>query len=287
MKAEPFVTGLSFGEGLHWHQGRFWYSDFYRHRISTVGPGGDVRVEVEIEDQPSGLGWLPDGRLLFVAMTGQKVMRREADGRIVQHADLSGLATFHCNDMVVDAHGNAFVGCFGFNLDQFIAEKGPAALWTGEGPPRAPLMWVKPDGRASVVAADMRFPNGTVIIDGGKTLVAAETFGPSLTAFDLAPDGRLSNRRVWASLRTDPPSIAPDGTCADSENCIWVANPLAPECIRVAEGGKIVERVQTAMNAYACALGGSDGRSLLIATSQNVGGNITGQLEIVRVGVPA
>jgi sugar lactone lactonase YvrE len=289
MKAEPFVTGLSFGEGLRWHQGRFWFSDFYKHHIASAGPGGDMRVELAIEDQPSGLGWLPDGRLLFVAMKGQKVMRREADGRIVQHADLSGLATFLCNDMVVDAHGNAFVGCFGFDLDKFMADNGPAALWTAEGPPRAPIMRVTPDGKASVAAANNRFPNGTVIINGGRTLVAAETFGPSLTAFDLAADGTLSNRRLWASLATDPPSIAPDGTCADSENCIWVANALAKECIRVAEGGKILERVETSMNAFACTLGGADGRSLVIATAQSHGASndVTGMLEIARVAVPA
>lgn len=289
MKAEPFVTGLSFGEGLRWHQGRFWYSDFYKHRISSVGPGGDNRVELEIADQPSGLGWLPDGRLLFVAMTGQKVMRRETDGRIVQHADLSGLATFHCNDMVVDRHGNAFVGCFGFDLDKYMRDNGPAALWTADGPPKAPLMRVTPDGKTSVASPNMCFPNGTVIINGGRTLVAAETFGPTLTAFDLAADGALSNRRVWASLKTDPPSIAPDGTCADSENCIWVANPLATECIRVAEGGKILERIETSMNAYACALGGPDGRTLVVATSRalDAPGEVIGMLEIARVTVPA
>ncbi len=288
MKAEPFVIGLSFGEGLRWRQGRFWYSDFYKHHIASAGPGGDARVEVEIEDQPSGLGWLPDGRLLFVSMKNQKLMRREANGRIVQHADLSGLATFHCNDMVVDRHGNAFVGCFGFDLDKYMADNGPAALWTAEGPPRAPLMRVTPDGKASVAAADIRFPNGTVIINSGKTLVVAETFGPSLTAFDLAADGALTNRRLWASLRTDPPSIAPDGTCADSENGIWVANALAKECVRIAEGGKILERVETSMNAFACALGGADGRSLVIATAQSHGaGNaVEGMLEIARVSVP-
>ncbi len=289
MKAEPFVTGLSFGEGLRWHQGRFWYSDFYKHHIASVGPDGDARVELEIDDQPSGLGWLPDGRLLFVAMKGQKLMRREADGRIVQHADLSGLAAFHCNDMAVDARGNAFVGCFGFDLDTYIAEHGAAALWTAEGPPRAPLLRVTPDGKASVAAADNRFPNGTVIIDGGRTLVVAETFLPGLTAFDLAADGTLSNRRLWASLATDSPSIAPDGICADSEGAIWAANALGKECLRVGEGGKILERVETSMNAFACALGGADGRSLVIATSQSHGdtGAITGNLEIARVNVPA
>ncbi len=289
MKAEPFVQGLKFGEGLRWHQGRFWYSDFYNHRISSAAPDGTVRIEVACDDQPSGLGWLPDGRLLFVAMTSQRVMRREADGRIVQHADLSKLATFHTNDMVVDAYGNAFVGCFGFNLDAYSAEHGPAALFAADGPPKAPIMRVTPDGTASVASAGQRFPNGMAIIDGGKTLIAAETFLPGLTAFDLSADGTLSNRRVWASLASDPPSIAPDGICADSSGAIWVANALAKECVRVAQGGKILERVETSMNAYACVLGGADGRSLVIATAQShgAGNEISGALEIARVSVPA
>jgi sugar lactone lactonase YvrE len=215
-------------------------------------------------------------------------MRREKDGHIVLHADLSGLATFHANDMIVDAHGNAFVGCFGFNLDQFMAEHGGAALWAGDGPPRAPILLVTPDGKASIASAERKFPNGMAIIDSGKTLIAAETFMPGLTAFDLAADGTLSNRRVWASLASNPPSIAPDGICADSSGAIWVANAMAPECVRVEKGGKILERVETSMNAFACTLGGADGRSLLIATAQAHGeGGMTGNLEIARVGVAA
>src|SRR6201995_5559480 len=260
MKAEPFVQGLKFGEGLRWHEGRFWYSDFYNHRISSAAPDGTVRVEVECDDQPSGLGWLPDGRLLFVAMTSQRVMRREADGRIVEHADLKGLAKYHANDMVVDARGNALVGCFGFNLDAFTAEHGQAALFTPPGPPTAPIMRVTPDGHASIASAAQLFPNGMAIVDGGRTLIAAETFMPGLTAFDLAADGTLSNRRVWASLAGTTPPCAPDGICADRDGAIWVANALAKECLRVGEGGKILERVETAMNAFACTLGGTDGR---------------------------
>ncbi len=288
MKAEPFVQGLKFGEGLRWHHGRFWYSDFYHHRISSAAPDGTVRVEVECDDQPSGLGWLPDGRLLFVAMTSRRVMRREADGRIVQHADLAALAKFHANDMIVDAQGNAFVGCFGFDLDRYTAEHGPAALWTVEGPPKAPVMKVAPDGTASIASAEQKFPNGMAFIDGGRTLIVAETFLPGLTAFDLSPEGMLSNRRAWASLAADPPSIAPDGICADRENAIWVANAMAKECLRVGEGGKILDRVETSMNAFACTLGGTDGRSLVIATAQShgAGNEISGALEIARVTVP-
>ncbi len=288
MKAEPFVRDLKFGEGLRWRDGRFWFSDFYKHQVWSAAPDGSARVELEIDDQPSGLGWLPDGRLLVVAMTSQKVLRREADGRIVLHADLKGLAQFHANDMIVDKSGNAFVGCFGFNLEKFTADHGPAALWTAEGPPRAPIMRVTPDGKASIASADHKFPNGMAIINGGRTLIAAETFLPGLTAFDLSKDGTLSNRRVWASLATNPPSVAPDGICADSEGAIWVANALAKECVRVGEGGKILERVETSMNAFACALGGADGKSLVIATAQSHGATneVSGMLEIARVSVP-
>jgi sugar lactone lactonase YvrE len=286
MKAEPFVRGLKFGEGLRWHEGRFWYSDFFNHHIASAAPDGTTRVEVDFDDQTSGLGWLPDGRLLFVAMTSQRVMRREADGTIVQHADLKDLAKYFANDMIVDARGNALVGCFGFNLDAFAAEHGPEALWTPPGPPTAPIMRVTPDGHASVASAEQKFPNGMAIIDGGKTLIAAETFMPGLTAFDLASDGTLSNRRVWASLAEAMP-FAPDGICADSEGCIWVANALAPQCVRVGRGGKILERVETSMNAFACALGGADGKSLVIATAQSHGAasEPTGMLEIARVSV--
>ena len=289
MKAEPFVQGLNFGEGLRWHDGRFWYSDFYQHRVSSAAPGGTVRIELEIDDQPSGLGWLPDGRLLVVAMKSQRVLRREADGKVMLHADLKGLAKFHANDMLVDKHGTAFVGCFGVDLDQFVAEHGPAALWTMEGPPRAPIMKVAPDGKASIASTEHKFPNGMTLIDGGSTLIVAETFLPGLTAFDLSADGTLSNRRVWASLKTDTPSIAPDGICADSDGAIWVANALAKECVRVGAGGKILERIETSMNAFACALGGTDGKSLVIATAQSHGdtGAVSGMLEIARVSVPA
>src|SRR5581483_1835940 len=124
MKAEPFVRGLNFGEGIRWHEGRFWYSDFYKHQVWSASPSGDARAELTIDDRPSGLGWLPDGRLLLVAMVSQRVLRREKDGTVVLHADLKGLAKFHTNDMLVDSHGNAFIGCFGFDLDTFIEEKG-------------------------------------------------------------------------------------------------------------------------------------------------------------------
>lgn len=290
MKAEPFVSGLNFGEGLRWHEGRFWYSDFHQHRVSSAAPDGSTRLELEIDDRPSGLGWLPDGRLLVVAMLSRRVLRREMDGRAVLHADLKGLAKFHANDMLVDPHGNAFIGCFGFDLDAYIEEHGIGALFGEPGPPRAPIMRVTPDGKASIASPDHKFPNGMALI--GTTLVVAECFIPGLTAFDLSPDGALKNRRPWATLSKDPPSIVPDGICADSEGAIWCANALGNEAVRVGEGGKILERVETSQFAFSCALGGADGRQLVIATAPTPNAEAgareaNGRLEIARVSVPA
>ena len=290
MKAEPFVRGLNFGEGVRWHDGRFWYSDFHQHRVSSAAPDGKVRVELEIDDRPSGLGWLPDGRLLVVAMVSQRLLRREPDGRAVLHADLKGLAKFHTNDMLVDSRGNAFIGCFGFDLDAFIEEHGTGPLFAEPGPPTAPIIRVTADGKASIASPGHKFPNGMALI--GDTLVVAECFIPGLTAFDLGTDGTLSNRRPWATLSNAPPAIVPDGICSDSEGAIWCANALGREAVRVAKGGKILERVETSQFAYSCALGGPDGRQLVIATapsSNAVTGaqEAKGMLEIVQVSVPA
>jgi sugar lactone lactonase YvrE len=290
MKAQPFVRGLNFGEGVRWHGGRFWYSDFHQHRVSSVAPDGSVRVELEIDDRPSGLGWLPDGRLLVVAMLSQRLLRREADGRAVLHADLKGLAKFHANDMLVDSHGNAFIGCFGFDIDAFIEEHGTGSLFAEPSPPKAPIILVTPDGKAKIASPDHKFPNGMALI--GSTLVVAECLIPGLTAFDLAADGTLSNRRPWATLSKDPPAIVPDGICSDSEGAIWCANALGRAAVRIAEGGKILERVETSQFAYSCALGGADGRDLVIATAPTSNAVLgakeaNGMLELARVSVPA
>jgi sugar lactone lactonase YvrE len=265
------VGGRYFCEGPRWHDDRFWFSDFYAHEICSVGLDGDVRVEVSIgaDEVPSGLGWLPDGRLLYVAMRSRSVMRREHDGSVVVHADLNHLATFHCNDMLVDHAGRAYVGNFGFDLDTALAEMGPERLLSAVAGDRAPytavLARVDPDGTVSVAADDLAFPNGVVTLDGGATLVVAQTIGFELTAFDVADDGSLSNRRVWASLAE--PLVAPDGTSADGDGGIWVANALANEVVRVEEGGTITRRVTTSQNAYACAIGGPQGRHLLCCTA--------------------
>jgi sugar lactone lactonase YvrE len=255
------ADGVYFGEGPRWRDGRMWFSDFYAHAVKSVSLAGDLRTEFEIDDQPSGLGWLPDGAMLIVSMTKRQVLRRTADGRVAVHADLSQIAGFHCNDMVVDATGRAYVGNFGFDLDAAIAARGVQSVLADH--PSAKLAGVSPDGVVTVAADDMHFPNGPVITPDGKTLILGETLAGCLTAFDIADDGVLSNRRVWARLS---PRV-PDGITLDAEGAIWVANPTAPECVRVAEGGEVLEVIDTGAPCYACMLGGDDGRTLFMFTA--------------------
>ncbi len=285
------VEGRYFCEGPRWHDGRFWFSDFYAHEICSVGLDGDVRTEVAVGgERPSGLGWLPDGRLLYVAMVSRLVMRREHDGSVVVHADLNDVATFHCNDMLVDDAGRAYVGNFGFDLDSVMAEIGAEGLLTAIAEDRRPytavLARVDPDGAVSVAADDLAFPNGVVTLDGGSTLVVAQTLGLELTAFDVAGDGTLSNRRVWASLVE--PFVVPDGTSADADGGVWVANALGNEAVRVEEGGAITRRVTTSQTTFACAIGGHEGRHLLCCTAASSDAHeaaaaATGRLEIIEL----
>jgi sugar lactone lactonase YvrE len=254
--------GLHFGEAPRWHEGALWFSDFFDYAVKTVDLEGNVRVRVSLSDRPSGLGWLPDGRMLIVSMTDRLLLR--LDGReLVTHADLSSIATFHCNDMVVDSVGRAYVGNFGFDLDtNEIAGTVAEVLATHAG---ATLARVDPDGSVHAAADGLMFPNGTVITPDGRTMIVAESFGRRLTAFDIAPDGSLSNRRLWADLgrRT------PDGICLDADGAIWVANPVTPECFRVAEGGEILDVIETDNRCFACMLGGPDMRTLFMLTSKH------------------
>jgi sugar lactone lactonase YvrE len=293
----PLADKRYFCEGPRWHEGRFWFSDFYAHEVCSVGLGGDVRVELSLGDeQPSGLGWLPGGDLLVVGMTKRQVLRRSADktlavhAELAVHADLKNIATFHANDMLVTPEGDAYVGNFGFDLDAFLTAHGVegllGALATDPSPFLGKLAHVKPDGTASVAAEPVLFPNGMVLLDGGRTLVVAQTLAFELTAFDRAPDGTLSNRRVWASLKES--MVAPDGICVDAQGGIWVANALAPVVIRVEEGGQVTDTVTTSQNAYACALGGPKGRHLLICTAPTsvhslAAAEASGRLEMVEV----
>ena len=273
---EPRVLldGLRFPEGPRWHEDRFWFSDMHAGRVIAVGMDGGAETIVEVEEDPSGLGWLPDGRLLVVSMKDRRLLRLDPEG-LTEVADLSSLASFHCNDMVVDARGRAYVGNFGFDLH---AEETP----TG-----ANLILVHVDGRAEVAASDLRFPNGTVITSDGKTLIVGESFGGRLTAFDVAEDGSLHGRRLWAQLE----GAVPDGICLDEEGAIWLASPVGTGgVLRVREGGEVTDRIAVEHEAYACMLGGPDRRTLFICTAPDSNPEKTedrrGRIEMVEVDVP-
>jgi sugar lactone lactonase YvrE len=274
------LEGLYFGEGPRWHEGRLWFSDFYAHAVKSVDEAGAVRIELELDDQPSGLGWLPDGRLLVVAMKARAVKRLDATG-LVLHADISHLTAHLCNDMVVDAQGTAWVGNFGFDLDAELRARGGDVL---SDHPVTNLVRVDTDGSAHLAAPDMHFPNGSVITPDGRTLIVAETLAGCLTAFTINADKSLSHRRVWAPL----PGIAPDGICLDENGQVWVANALAAEVVHVAEGGQIAWRIATSQPCYACMLGGADGKTLFALTAASSDGASsttaqTGKIETARV----
>jgi len=262
------LEGGAFFESPRWHEGRWWVSDFYRHGVYTVSTDGTEELVLEVEHQPSGLGWMPDGSLLVVSMKNQRVLRRDRYGSVGVHAELGAFTDSWLNDMVVDGQGRAWVGCFGFDLMAFA------------DPQLAPLMRVDPDGTTSVAAEDTRFPNGTVITPDGSTLILGETAGCCYTAFTIQADGTLSDRRIWAQLAPAPdlgplqemlPQIAigPDGCTLDAELHIWSADEVGGRCIRIAPGGAIVDeiRVPEGLGCFACALGGDDGRTLLMCAA--------------------
>jgi len=270
---ERLIGGLDFGEGPRWHEGRLWYSDFYQGAVYAVDEAGGRETILEIDDQPSGLGWLPDGSMLVVSMTRRQVLR-VADGVVTIHADLGTVAGFHCNDMVVDARGHAYVGNFGFDLE------------AGEEPRTAALAHVAPDGTVSVGAEELEFPNGSVITPDGRTLIVGETFAGRYTAFTIGDDGALSDRRIWAEM----PGVAPDGCTLDAEGAIWVSDARAPRVLRVAEGGGVLDELPTPQRTFACMLGGADRRTLFVLTAEGAGASVAetggGAIWTHRVGVP-
>ncbi|MDA0163966.1 SMP-30/gluconolactonase/LRE family protein [Solirubrobacter ginsenosidimutans] len=258
--------GGSYFEGPRWHDGRWWVSDFYRHGVFALDPDGREELVLEVAGQPSGLGWMPDGSLLVVSMLDHTLLRRAPDGTVTVHADLTEHCGGHLNDMTVDELGRAYVGNFGFDLMTFADPAG-----TG-------LVRVDPDGSAHVVADDLWFPNGTVL--DGDTLIVAETFAGRLTAFSIAADGALGDRRVWGQIAptVTPGTIeemlpnlgfAPDGCCMDAEGHIWAADGLGGPPCRIAPGGEIVDELPLpdGLGAFACMLGGEDGRTLLLCAA--------------------
>jgi sugar lactone lactonase YvrE len=244
---EPTVvhTGVDFGEGPRWHDERLWFSDFYRQGIFSIGVDGERR-EPAVDDQPSGLGWMPDGTLLYVSMTAKRVMAVAPGGESVVHADLSQIATHFCNDMVVSVDGHAYVGNFGFDLEN----QAPFEA--------AYLAHIAPDGEVRRVEHPLAFPNGSVIAPDGSTLIVGETFGGQYTAFDLDDDGHPVNPRVWAAV----PGASPDGCALDADGAIWMSDFVGQRFARVHEGGEVSAEIPVDGAAVACMLGGPDGRTL-------------------------
>ena len=263
LKAKTFIKGLEFPEGPRWYDDKLWFSDMAKSCVMTADMKGHVRPVVNVPAQPSGLGMLPDGSLLIVSMGDRRLLRYDS-GKIEQVADLSDLASYVLNDMVVNSNGWAYVGNFGFALFD------PSAI-----PRLAEIILVKPDGNSRIVAYGMSVPNGSIITPCGKTLIVAETLASRLTAFDIHPDGSLSNRRIFAQFddlgfdpQFDSGRIAPDGICLDMEGAVWVASPTgASEVMRVLEGGAITHRVKVDDQPLAVILGGPDRKTLFICTS--------------------
>lgn len=248
---ETLAEGFCFLEGPRWRDDRLWVSDMWGHAVHTVSLDGEVREIVKVPNRPSGLNFLPDGRLVIVSMADRRLLTLEDDGSLAPYADVSALVTADINDSVVDPDGGIYVGNFGYDL------------MGGAEPTLANLVRVTPDGQASVVADEMNFPNGTVITPDGATLICAETFGHLLTAFDRGADGALSNRRVWADLG----ERTPDGICLDAEGAIWVASFVSGEFVRVTADGKVTDVIEVpGKRAVACNLGGPDGRTLFALT---------------------
>lgn len=274
MATTTLIEGLCFAEGPRWHEGRLWFSDMHDYKVLATDMDGNMEIMAEVPEQPSGLGWLPDGRLLIVSMLDRKLLVQE-DGDLSEFASLYDLATYHCNDMVTDNLGRSYVGNFGFDL------------FDGSEATTAEIIMVTPEGQPRVVADKVSFPNGTVITPDGKTLIVGESMAACLTAFDIADDGTLSNRRVWAQLD----KAIPDGICLDDQDGIWVASPVSNEALRVLEGGEVTDRIKVENQAFACMLGGESRKRLFILTAassdpEECRSGRTGKIEYVDVEFP-
>ena len=269
------LGGLTFPEGPRWHDGRLWFSDFYTRRVIALLDDGWAETMAHVPQQPSGLGWRPDGTMLVVSMLDRRLMKLER-GTLSMVADLGAIAGGPCNDMVVDGLGRAYIGNFGF--DRHAGESERAAV----------LARVDLDGSVHRAADGLMFPNGAVITPDGKRMIIGETLAHRLTSFDIGADGTLSNRRVFAQFG----DVWPDGICLDAEGGIWVADPRGHRVIRAKEGAGVVETIRMAegRHAFACMLGGADRKTLYICTSTASGPAMAnkrdGAIEAVQVDVP-
>jgi sugar lactone lactonase YvrE len=254
-QVQTLLTGLAFGESPRWHAGRLWVSDWGTREIITVGLDGKHKVIVRL-DFPSFqaicMDWLPDGRLLIVSSLAGLLLCMQPGGSLVTYADLAKLSGKGWNEIVVDGRGHAYVNGGGFNL--------------AAGEPFAPgiIALVTPDGSARQVADGIAFPNGMAVTPDNGTLIVAESYAQKLTAFDIAADGSLSNRRVWADLGDG----APDGICIDSEDAVWYADVPNKRCVRVREGGEVLQTVELDRGCFACMLGGADRKTLFIVARE-------------------
>jgi sugar lactone lactonase YvrE len=278
MRPQRLVGGFRFLEGPRWRNGALWVSDMLAGSVFKIDLKGKIELVATVPERPSGLGFLPDGSLVIASMRDRCLIRRDADGSTARYADLSPLVAHEINDMVVDERGYAYVGAFGF--------AGAAA----EAFSKACIVLARPGTNPEIVARDLAFPNGCAVLPAPRRLLVAETFGQRLTVFDIADDGRLHDRRVFADLG----QLSPDGLCVDEEEGVWVAGANTPWFVRVTEGGAITDRVQIeGRQAVACALGGPDGRTLFCVTvaaefEYNVPSEAaSSQIDVVSVAVPA
>jgi len=272
------LTGIAFGESPRWHDGRLWFSDWGAQEVVAVDLEGnrDVIVRVRFPSFPMCIDWLPDGRLLIVSGREGLLLRREPDGSLVTHADLSGLADKQqpWNEIVVDGRGNAYLNNQGFEFPGGEFAPGTVALLT-------------PDGTAQQVADGIAFPNGMAVTPDNQTLIVAESYGNKLTAFDIAADGSLSDGRVWADLDGG----VPDGICVDGEGAVWYGDVPNKRCVRVREGGEVLQTIDLDRGCFACTLGGVDRRTLFLVATEWRGtehmaeGTRTGQ--VLTVAAPA
>lgn len=273
---QVLMTGIAFGESPRWHDGRLWFSDWVAHEVVAVDLDGrsEVVVRVDFPSIPMCIDWLPDGRLLIVSPSDGRLMRRELDGSLVPHADLSDVARGF-NEIVVDGRGNIYVNGGGFDL-MAGAEFAPGII-----------ALVGADGSVRQVTDGIAFGNGMVVTPDNATLIVAESYGKRLTAFDIAADGGLSGRRVWADLGDG----VPDGICLDADNAVWYADVPNKRCVRVREGGQVLQTTSLDRGCFACMLGGSDRKTLFLVATEWKGtagmddGSRTGQ--ILTIPAPA
>jgi sugar lactone lactonase YvrE len=248
---QMLMTGITFGESPRWHDGRLWFADWGAQELIAVDLEGRSEVVVRVPSFPFCVDWLPDGRLLIVSARDRLLLRREPDGSLATHADLSGLSYYPWNEIVVDGRGTAYVNNIGFDFP------------CGEFAPGAVAL-LAPDGSVRRVADGVAFPNGMAVTPDNSTLIVAESYANKLTAFDIVEDGGLSNRRVWADLGDG----VPDGLCLDAEGAVWYADVPNKRCVRVREGGEVLQTIDLDRGCFACILGGPDGKTLFLVAQE-------------------